>query len=152
MDFTFLVRDLQYDSENMDIRFACPHCAQRIAVDESGVGLQIECPGCHSQVTVPAPVKPPARTLPRLMAQKPDETPPLELPDRPSDASKSGKKGKGAKYRCNNPRCGAVVSESQLLTQQVAGRMSQVCPKCRMNVTLIPTPPGFWSRMFKKGK
>ena len=134
----------------MDIRFACPHCAQRIAVDESGIGLQIECPGCHSQVTVPAPVKPPARKLPKLRVEEPDNTPPLEPQGPPPAASKPGKKGKGAQYKCTNPRCGIVLRESQLLTQQVAGRMSQVCPKCRMNVTLMAKPPGFFSRMFGK--
>jgi transcription elongation factor Elf1 len=135
----------------MDIRFACPHCAQRIAVDESGAGLQIECPDCHAQVTVPAPAEPPAaRILPKLRAEKPDEAPPLEPPGPPPAATKPGKRGKGALYKCNNPRCGVVSSESQLLQQQVAGRVSQVCPKCRMNVTQMAAAPGFWSRMFGK--
>ena len=138
----------------MDIRFECPHCAQRLKVDDSGAGLQIECPGCHTKVTIPAPAKPPARTLPKLRVDKPEDTPPppaLAPPPPPSKAGKRGK-GKGPQYRCNNPRCGMVLFESQLLTQQVAGRMSQVCPKCRMNVTLMAAPQGFWSRMFKKGK
>jgi uncharacterized protein YbaR (Trm112 family) len=133
----------------MDIHFACPHCAQHIVVDESGKGQQIECPGCHSQLTIPAPVEPPARKLPRLVAETPAEAPPQGPPPA---ASKFGKKGKGAKYRCTNPRCGVVVSESDLRTQQVAGRISRVCPKCRMNVTLMAARAGFWSRMFKKGK
>jgi len=136
----------------MDIRFACPHCAQHIMVDESGVGLEIECPNCHSQVTVPASVKPTARKLPRMVVEKPAEAAPPEPMGPPPAASKRGKKGKGAKYRCNNPRCGAVVSESQLRTQEVAGRTSQVCPSCHMNVTRMAAPPGFWSRMFKKSQ
>jgi hypothetical protein len=136
----------------MDIHFSCSRCAQHIVVDESGIGQQIECPGCHSQLTVPAPVKPPARKLPHLVVEKPAEGPPSEPMGPPPAASKLGKKGKGAKYRCTNPRCGAVLSKSQLRTQQVAGRILQVCPSCRMNVTLMAAPAGFWSRMFKKGK
>jgi hypothetical protein len=134
----------------MDIHFACPLCAKHIMVDETGVGQQIECPGCHSQVTVPASVTPTARKLPRLMVEKPAEAPTPQPMGPPPTALKLGKKGKGAIYCCTNPRCGAVLSESQLRTQQVAGRTSQVCPKCRMNVTLMPAPPGFWSRLFGK--
>jgi DNA-directed RNA polymerase subunit RPC12/RpoP len=136
----------------MDVHFPCPHCAKHIVVDESGVGQQIECPGCHSQITVPAPVMPPKRMLPHLLVENPDEVPPPEPMGPPPIASKSGKKGKGAKYLCTNPRCGAVLSKSQLLTQEVAGGTSQVCPSCRMNVTPMAGPAGFWSRMFKKSK
>jgi hypothetical protein len=152
----------------MDIRFECPHCKQRIKIDESGAGLQINCPGCQAMVTIPSlanaqapqsaaqqsggavqPVKPGARTLPRLRAEAPPEAPAPVADVGPSVAT-LGKPGKGGQYRCNNPNCGAVWPESKLLSQQVAGKLSTVCPKCRGAVTLLAKPAGFWARMLGK--
>ncbi|HTS16761.1 MAG TPA: hypothetical protein VMP11_04240 [Verrucomicrobiae bacterium] len=48
----------------MDITFECPHCAQPIAIDESGAGLQVDCPGCQSAVVVPQRAGPPPQTEP----------------------------------------------------------------------------------------
>ena len=140
----------------MDIRFECPHCKQRIKIDESGAGLEINCPGCQTLVTIPAlakvphPVKPAARILPRLRAEAPAAEPAPELAPPVAALGKSAKGSKRVKYRCNNPNCGAVVPESKLLDQQVAGKLSTVCPKCRGSVTLMAKPPGFFARMMGK--
>jgi DNA-directed RNA polymerase subunit RPC12/RpoP len=153
----------------MDIRFECPHCKQHIKIDESGAGLQINCPGCQALVTIPAltktptpqsvvqesgggvqPIKPGARTLPRLRAEAPAAEPAPELAPPVAALGKPGKGGKGVQYRCNNPNCKAIVPEAKLLTQQVAGKISTVCPKCRGAVTLMAKPPGFFARMMGK--
>ena len=155
----------------MDIRFECPHCKQRIKIDESGAGLEINCPGCQAMVTIPSlaqvsqpaaasqsggsmqPVKPGARTLPRLRpepAADPAAPPVPELAPPMAALGKPGKAGKGTQYKCNNPNCGAIVPESKLLAQSVAGKLSTVCPKCRGSVTQLAAPPGFWARMMGK--
>ena len=36
-----------------EIKFACPHCAQRVACDANYCGVQITCPACQSEMTVP---------------------------------------------------------------------------------------------------
>src|ERR1017187_3841813 len=151
----------------MDIRFECPHCKQRIKIDESGAGLQINCPGCQTLVTIPAlaqvpqpaaqpsaqsggsvqPVTPGARTLPRLRAEAPDPSP---APELAPPVAALGKPGKGVKYKCTNPNCGAIGTDGKLLTQSVAGKLSTVCPKCRGAVTLMAKPPGFFARMMGK--
>jgi DNA-directed RNA polymerase subunit RPC12/RpoP len=152
----------------MDIRFECPHCKQRIKIDESGAGLQINCPGCQAMVTIPSlanaqapqsagqqsggavqPVKPGVRTLPRLRAEPPAEAAAPVVDIGPPVAT-MGKPGKGGQYKCNNPNCGAVIPEAKLLTQSVAGKLSTVCPKCRGAVTLMAKPPGFFARMMGK--
>ncbi|HOX02743.1 MAG TPA: hypothetical protein P5555_09310 [Candidatus Paceibacterota bacterium] len=38
-----------------ELKFACPHCEQRIAVDAQASGQTIECPGCRLPIMVPAP-------------------------------------------------------------------------------------------------
>lgn len=38
----------------MDIVFKCEHCQQELSVDESGAGVQIECPACSQAIVVPA--------------------------------------------------------------------------------------------------
>lgn len=37
-----------------DIRFCCQSCGRHLVVDEAGVGLQLACPECQQQITVPA--------------------------------------------------------------------------------------------------
>src|ERR1035438_965829 len=124
----------------MDIRFECPHCKQRIKIDESGAGLEINCPGCQALVVIPAlahapqPVKPGPRILPRLRAEAPDPAP---APELAPPVAVLGKPSKSARYKCNNPNCGAVVPESKLLDQQVAGKLSTVCPQCSGPLMLI---------------
>lgn len=132
----------------MDIRFACPHCAQHIAIDEAGAGLQVDCPGCQSPMTVPTPVQSaPVRTLPRLRTQTPvaEELPPPIAP--PPVAQSLGRPGAGAQYICKNPGCAATFFESQVLTQQVAGKTLKICPKCRMAVSKLVVPVSFWSHV-----
>ena len=36
-----------------EIRFACPHCAQHIACEESYRGASIDCPACQGRMIVP---------------------------------------------------------------------------------------------------
>ena len=97
------------------------------------------------------PVKPGVRTLPRLRAEPTPEAAPVpELAPPMAALGKPGKGGKGAQYRCNNPNCGSVWPEAKLLPQQVAGKLSTVCPKCRGAVTQMAAAPGFWARMMGK--
>src|ERR1051326_2815227 len=132
----------------MDIRFECPHCTQHIAIDEAGAGLQIDCPGCQAPLTVPAPVEFPPRTVPRARLTRTVEPPPPPPPAAPPPvAPPLLQSGIDAQYRCNNPNCGAVLFDSQLLTQQFGGRTLQVCPKCRMGVSKLSSPMSFWSRV-----
>src|SRR5580693_3064591 len=98
----------------MDIRFECSHCKQPIKIDESAAGLEINCPGCQSVLTIPAPVKAPqavasqaggsiqpvkpgARALPRLRAEPPPEAAPA--PELAPPMAALGKPGKGGQYR-----------------------------------------------------
>jgi Zn finger protein HypA/HybF involved in hydrogenase expression len=152
----------------MDIRFECPQCKQPIKIDESAAGLQINCPGCQTALTIPSPAKAPqavasqsggsmqpakpgGRTLPRLRAEpEPTEAPAPELAPPVAALGKQAKGGKGAQYKCNNPNCGSVWPESKLLPQSVAGKLSTVCPKCRGSVTQLAAPPSFWARMMGK--
>ena len=37
-----------------DIKFHCPECQQRIAVDETAAGIAIDCPYCKAGIIIPA--------------------------------------------------------------------------------------------------
>src|SRR5437763_965043 len=39
----------------MPIRFACPHCRQKLSVAQRKAGEQAECPRCHQSLTIPQP-------------------------------------------------------------------------------------------------
>ena len=39
---------------DMDITFNCDKCGQEIVTEESGVGLQVECPNCAASIIVPS--------------------------------------------------------------------------------------------------
>ena len=36
-----------------DIKFHCPECRQRIAVDQSAASMQVDCPNCRSTLIIP---------------------------------------------------------------------------------------------------
>lgn len=38
-----------------DFSFNCPFCNLELSIDESGVGQEIECPGCKEVLIIPAP-------------------------------------------------------------------------------------------------
>ncbi len=38
-----------------DVYFKCAACARRVVVEEDGVGLMLDCPGCGSAIEVPPP-------------------------------------------------------------------------------------------------
>ena len=56
---------------------SCPHCQSELAMDSNWIGMTVECPVCHNNVTVSAPVagrqQPPPPPLPR---QSPGYPPP----------------------------------------------------------------------------
>src|SRR5512132_113704 len=48
----------------MDVRFNCPHCSQHLAVDETGAGMTVNCPGCNQPVQLPSRSTAPVRVVP----------------------------------------------------------------------------------------
>ena len=50
----------------MDIVFNCPNCDQEMAVDQSGVGSEIECPSCGEHITIPSSGKVTTGSLPAV--------------------------------------------------------------------------------------
>src|SRR5687767_6328263 len=36
-----------------ELKFACPECKQRIAVEENAAGVPIDCPTCRSSLVIP---------------------------------------------------------------------------------------------------
>ena len=40
---------------NVDITFACEKCGQQVVIDETGAGIQVQCPGCGQPLIVPSP-------------------------------------------------------------------------------------------------
>ncbi len=36
------------------VKFRCPHCGQKIGVNDEGIGVAISCPTCVASITVPA--------------------------------------------------------------------------------------------------
>ncbi|HYR57672.1 MAG TPA: hypothetical protein VEO95_03540, partial [Chthoniobacteraceae bacterium] len=48
-----------------DIKFHCPECEQRLAVDESAAGMKIDCPRCRSSLVIPASADAPAKVVHR---------------------------------------------------------------------------------------
>jgi len=51
-----------------DIEFNCLSCNQSLSVDESGAGMEVQCPGCGQSVTVPQASQPTQK--PRLALKK----------------------------------------------------------------------------------
>jgi hypothetical protein len=49
----------------MPIRFACPHCSQKLSVSTRRAGASVDCPRCRRELTIPTPEKLPAAGEPR---------------------------------------------------------------------------------------
>lgn len=55
----------------MDIVFNCPNCDQELAVDQSGVGTDIDCPSCGEHITIPSSGKVTTGSLPAVTPPPP---------------------------------------------------------------------------------
>ena len=68
-----------------EFKFACPVCGQRMAVDSSATGAQVECPTCFQIVIVPkAPTEGSKYQLSATQYIKPVILPPAPKPQAPS--------------------------------------------------------------------
>jgi len=75
----------------MDIRFNCPRCDQRLAVEEKGAGMIVNCPNCKGEIEIPRSTASEAlkvslppdtkRVLPPLPPTP--ESPPIQLNPKP---------------------------------------------------------------------
>ena len=46
-----------------DLKFRCPECTQKIAVNASAAGVKIDCPTCHSRLVIPRTETSPVEVL-----------------------------------------------------------------------------------------
>ena len=114
----------------MDIVFNCPNCDQEMAVDQSGVGTEIDCPSCGEHITIPSSGKvttgslpvvppPPAKTAtpaaataakPALHLKVPVRDKPGEsLIDKPKPPLEVVQKGAGKKLRIHTIRRASCI-------------------------------------------
>ena len=72
-----------------EFKFACPVCGQRMAVDSSATGAQVECPTCFQIIIVPkAPVEGSKYHLSATQFIKPVVLPPVSKPAVPAAPQK----------------------------------------------------------------
>ncbi len=69
-----------------DIKFLCPSCSRKLAIDERGAGMLVKCPDCATVVTVPHPSTIPAEPKPAPIAPPP-AAPAPPAPSRPAPAA-----------------------------------------------------------------
>lgn len=128
-----------------DITFSCPHCQNPLVVDEEGAGLEIPCPVCSRQITIPeaSEVRPepepsPLEGLP--LSEDDLDRLALEILRR----SKGGTGGQGARIVKNNeggrdiafncPRC-----DTHLVVDIAGAGLEISCPNCSADIG-IPDP------------
>lgn len=64
-----------------DIKFYCPVCGRKMAIDDQATGLLVHCPDCRTTVTVPRESQPAPLTLEgRAPARPPPSPKPVETP------------------------------------------------------------------------
>ena len=105
-----------------------------MVADESLAGHDLECPQCHQLRRVPASVQlaqhaeerfDPATAPPELPSEVPAHLPAtLDATPRSPAAQEQ--------YRCNNPDCGGLWLETQLLVLEHGETAVRVCPNCRL--------------------
>ena len=67
-------------------KFHCPQCRQRLSVEDTGTGVEVECPRCHSPLKLPASSSGEVemRTMPRLFPEQ-KAAPEPKVAEEPSD-------------------------------------------------------------------
>jgi len=71
----------------MPVRFACPHCRQKLSVSSRKAGREANCPRCHRLLTIPAVAPEVDRPTPRVPDLPPATTaaqPPISNPAQPA--------------------------------------------------------------------
>lgn len=71
----------------MDIQFNCPKCSQEMNVNDTAVGLQVECPTCKGQITVPSGTQARAQSSQTVTSIPPSAPSPPPLAASPSARS-----------------------------------------------------------------
>lgn len=97
-----------------DIVFTCLHCGQSLAVEDSAVGMQIECPQCLKQLVVPKS----STEYPPAALAEPSERPPLsrERKTMTSDDSDSGGRDRPAESPVAPKPGGRIVADKRFFT------------------------------------
>src|SRR6266540_367135 len=97
----------------MDISFNCPRCGQHLTVDDSGAGMQVNCPTCKEQIKIPqasaTPPQPPRPSPKKLTPTTSGQLRPCKTCGR--QISKNAAK-------C--PSCGAPVKKDTRVAVLVA--------------------------------
>jgi len=83
-----------------EFKFGCPHCGQKILVEELWSGHELQCPGCHKALTVPPnPAAAPAPRPPASGAYAAPVAPGLA----PAAASPPPPPPPSGEFGCRNP-------------------------------------------------
>lgn len=75
----------------MPIRFACPHCHQKLSVSSRKAGTSADCPRCKRKLSIPTPPPEPARPAParpQVAAQPPVSKPAIFIGPETTPAEK----------------------------------------------------------------
>src|SRR5687768_9901740 len=70
----------------MPIRFACPHCQQKLSVSSRKAGTTADCPRCKRSIAIPAPSLPAAVGAVALAPNEADAQPESEAVAQAADA------------------------------------------------------------------
>lgn len=63
------------EHQSMDIAFRCPSCDQKLSVDASAAGTEVNCPSCTQAIIVPSVTPPPPMQIPPLPRPAPPPPP-----------------------------------------------------------------------------
>jgi chromosome segregation ATPase len=131
---------------NQEIKFSCSHCEQKMVVDAAAVGLMVACPGCGTELMVPAldapeasvssAVRPRSQAFPeqRGPLQSVASTETLGVPDSRQEliaatVQNSRLEGQIAELRQQIKRLKADVSRVTAERDEAIGQVQQMAPE-----------------------
>jgi len=124
------------EPEQGDIRFTCPQCGARLAIDRKGAGLSVPCPECSAPIIVPKTSTRPQK-LPHADKERRESSGICDAVGVHSDQGNRGSSSPSGSHvviSCPNPHC------PQRLRLPSGSRSLQVtCPSCKVAFLYEPT-------------
>jgi len=118
-----------------DIRFSCPACGAKLAIEAAAAGLSVPCPECSKPILIPETSTRPPK-LPDADKDRRESQASCDAVGMHSDRGDQGPNSPSGSHvvvNCPNPHC------SQMLRLPSGSRSLQVtCPTCKVSFPYVP--------------
>jgi chromosome segregation ATPase len=117
---------------NQEIKFTCSHCEQKMVVDASATGMTVACPGCGSELVVPAadavntPVSHPVRPRSQAIPERQEAPQSIGVIETPGSAAAPDSRQELIAATVQNSRLEGQIAEMRQQIKKLRSDLSRV--------------------------